>query len=60
MVWVALSVIATLAFMFGSTVGYRRGFEQARAKARRGRAHGAAEPEIAVEVRLPEDARHAT
>lgn len=54
LVWLALSVLAALAFAFGASTGYRRGFAEAKAQP-----DERCGPRIAVaevrEVRLPQD-----
>lgn len=55
LMWLALSVVVVAAFAFGSSVGYHRGFEEA--KPHRGgprRRDPAARPGN-HEIRLPED-----
>ena len=57
--WLALCAVATLAYVFGASVGTRRGLEQATADEERSpRSGGVAASPTAVVVRLPEDANH--
>ena len=50
LVWVALSAVAALVFAFGSSLGYRRGFEDART----------VRTDAPRDVRLPRDVHSAT
>ena len=60
--WLALSVIVTLAYVFGASVGYRRGLADAGTKSmrRQSSVRVVASPDMAVEVQFPEDAQRAT
>lgn len=59
--WVALSVVVTVAFAVGASHGYRRGFRDATAGVTPspGSVRRVSSPDRPVEVRLPEDVRHA-
>ena len=55
LMWLVISVIAVLAFAFGSAVGYRRGHDEAQTQPR---APSALRPSMSTatrEVRLPKD-----
>lgn len=59
--WLALSLMATLAYAFGASVGYRRAVEEATPPQTRSRASANVAPSSgAAEVRLPEDAERPT
>lgn len=59
--WLALSVVVTVAYAVGASAGYRRGFGDASAQTLPSpdRGHPLSSPARPVEVRLPEDVRHA-
>ena len=56
LVWLALSALAVLAFGFGSSVGYRRGFEDAEdSRGDQARDRTAVRLSVARTVCIPED-----
>lgn len=59
--WLAVSIVAVLAYTFGASVGFRRGLELGRTEVPAGPAsRRAGSADIAVELRLPEEAHRAT
>lgn len=61
LMWLGLSILAALAFAFGASTGYRRGFEEATAQpTQRHDPRSASEAREVREVRLPEDVHSRT